>query len=75
MTNGANSPPLRAKYATVKIPLDLATKLDKFVADMGYRSRAEIVNDAIRRFIDDQKRLNSSVAESDRSKTPVQVSR
>jgi metal-responsive CopG/Arc/MetJ family transcriptional regulator len=48
---------LRAKYATVKIPFELAEKLDQFGADMGYRSRAEIVNDAIRRFIDERKRL------------------
>lgn len=52
---------MRAKYATVKIPYELAEKLDKFVSDMGYRSRAEIVNDAIRRFIDERKRL--SIAE------------
>jgi len=57
---------LRAKYATVKIPQELATKLDEFVADLGYRSRAEIVNDAIRRFIDERKRLDipSSVNEA-----------
>jgi metal-responsive CopG/Arc/MetJ family transcriptional regulator len=75
VTNGANSLSLRAKYATVKIPLELAAKLDKFVADMGYRSRAEIVNDAIRRFIDDQKRLNGSAAEPEESKSVLQVSR
>jgi len=51
---------MRAKYATVKIPQDLATRLDEFVSDMGYRSRAEIVNDAIRRFIDERKRLDYS---------------
>lgn len=48
---------MRAKYATVKIPSELADKLDEFVSDLGYRSRAEIVNDAIRRFIDDRRRL------------------
>jgi len=53
---------MRAKYATVKIPQDLATKLDEFVSDMGYRSRAEIVNDAIRRFIDERKRLDNPSA-------------
>jgi len=51
---------MRSKYATVKIPQDLATRLDEFVSDMGYRSRAEIVNDAIRRFIDERKRLDYS---------------
>jgi len=51
---------LRANYATVKIPQELAAKLDEFVADLGYRSRAEIVNDAIRRFIDERKKLDST---------------
>jgi metal-responsive CopG/Arc/MetJ family transcriptional regulator len=44
----------------VKIPSELASKLDALVSDMGYRSRAEIVNDAIRRFIDERKVLDSS---------------
>jgi len=48
---------MRGNYATVKIPQELAAKLDEFVADLGYRSRAEIVNDAIRRFIDERKKL------------------
>ena len=58
---------MRAKYATVKIPQELATKLDEFASEMGYRSRAEIVNDAIRRFIDERKRLGfpSTVKESE----------
>lgn len=50
---------MRANYATVKIPQELAEQLDEFVANMGYRSRAEIVNDAIRRFIDERKRLDN----------------
>ena len=41
----------REKYATVKIPAELAGKLDKCCKDWGYRSRAEMVDDAIRRFI------------------------
>jgi len=49
---------MRASYATVKIPQELAVTLDEFVVNMGYRSRAEIVNDAIRRFIDERKRLD-----------------
>jgi metal-responsive CopG/Arc/MetJ family transcriptional regulator len=56
---------MRANYATVKIPQELATALDEFVANMGYRSRAEIVNDAIRRFIDDRKRLDSIRAKTE----------
>jgi metal-responsive CopG/Arc/MetJ family transcriptional regulator len=42
---------LRNEYITVKIPVELAEKLDQIVKDLGYRSRAEIVNDAIRRFL------------------------
>ncbi len=56
---------MRARYATVKIPSELAEKLDEFLSDMGYRSRAEIVNDAIRRFIDERKRLNISTLPED----------
>ncbi|MDG6997431.1 MAG: ribbon-helix-helix protein, CopG family [Nitrososphaerota archaeon] len=42
----------REKYVTVKIPSELAAILDDLAGEMGYRSRAEIVNDSIRRFID-----------------------
>lgn len=41
----------REKYATVKIPAELASKLDTCCRNWGYRSRAEMVDDAIRRFI------------------------
>ena len=43
---------MRGRYVTVKVPYELATKLDVLVSEQSYRSRAEIVNDAIRRFID-----------------------
>ena len=43
---------MRKQYATVKIPVELSSRLDEYVTKLGYRSRAEIVNDAIRRFID-----------------------
>ena len=56
---------MRANYATVKIPQELAATLDEFVANMGYRSRAEIVNDAIRRFIDERKRLDVTRAKTE----------
>ncbi len=49
---------MRSSYATVKIPIELANNLDALASDLGYRSRAEIVNDAIRRFIDERKRLD-----------------
>jgi len=62
---------MRAKYATVKIPQELASKLDEFVVDMGYRSRAEIVNDAIRRFIDERKRLDISTSHQSSQQEPL----
>ena len=43
---------MRDKYATVKIPIELAEKLDEISENLGYRSRAEAVKDAIRRFIE-----------------------
>lgn len=43
---------MRKDYTTVKIPTDLAKKLDDVAKNLGYTSRAEIVNDAIRRFIE-----------------------
>lgn len=47
-------------YVTVKIPSELASKLDGLAETLGYHSRAEIVNDAVRRFIDERKRLEST---------------
>jgi metal-responsive CopG/Arc/MetJ family transcriptional regulator len=37
-------------YVTVRIPKDLADEIDKIIESgtLGYRSRAEMVNDAIR---------------------------
>lgn len=43
---------LRKEYTTVKIPTELANKLDAVAKDLGYTSRAEIVSDAIRRYIE-----------------------
>jgi metal-responsive CopG/Arc/MetJ family transcriptional regulator len=43
---------LRKEYTTVKIPTELARKLDAVGKDLGYTSRAEIVSDAIRRYIE-----------------------
>ena len=40
----------QADYVTVRIPKGLADEIDKIVkhATLGYRARAELVNDAIR---------------------------
>jgi len=47
----------RGKYATVKIPEELAKTLDGVSEAWGYRSRAEIVDDAIRMYIMRMKEL------------------
>ena len=47
----------RGKYATVKIPEELAEVLDSFSKIWGYRSRAEMVDDAIRMYIVRMKEL------------------
>ena len=41
----------RGKYATVKIPEELAKNLDGLGTTWGYRSRAEMVDEAIRMFL------------------------
>lgn len=41
----------RGRYTTVKIPQELAEILDSFSGTWGYRSRAEMVDEAIRLFI------------------------
>jgi len=39
-------------YRTVRIPEVLALQIDKISDYFGYRSRAEFVNEAIRRFLE-----------------------
>ena len=69
---------MRGRYATVKIPYELAAKLDVLVSDLSYRSRAEVVNDAIRRFIDARRQLDEKVElkqPADKEVNPAIVSR
>ena len=69
---------MRGRYATVKIPYELAAKLDVLVSDLSYRSRAEVVNDAIRRFIDSRRQLDEKVelkSTPDREVNPAMVNR
>jgi len=45
-------------YVTIKIPKELAREIDKFIEEsknLGYRSRAELVKDAVRRLLDQEK--------------------
>ena len=43
---------MRASYTTVKIPAILASDMDILRDRLGYASRADMVNDAIRRFLE-----------------------
>jgi metal-responsive CopG/Arc/MetJ family transcriptional regulator len=49
-------------YVTLKIPRALADEIDQMIASrtLGYRSRAEMVNDAIRRRIEQIHSNNST---------------
>jgi metal-responsive CopG/Arc/MetJ family transcriptional regulator len=38
-------------YVTVKIPRDLATEVDDLVGTHGFRSRGEVVKEALRKFL------------------------
>lgn len=38
-------------YITVKLPTDLVKELDKFVGTLGFRSRSEIIKQAIREYL------------------------
>ena len=53
----------RQKYATVKIPVELADRLDSSCKHWGYRSRAEMVDDAVRLFVARMKQVESEKAE------------
>jgi len=41
---------MRARYVNISIPEELAKKIDKFMktSKLGYRSRAEVVSEALR---------------------------
>lgn len=48
---------MRAKYVNVSIHEDLANKIDDYMEDskLGFRSRAEVVSEAVRRMIEKKK--------------------
>jgi len=45
---------MRAKYVNVSIHEDIAKKIDEYIkkSKKGYRSRAKVVSDALRRLLD-----------------------
>jgi len=49
----------RRRYTTVSIPTEFMERIDKIIADAkyGYKSRAEFVNEAIRRRLEELKPL------------------
>lgn len=57
-------------YVTVKVPRALADEIDQIIeaGTLGYRSRAEMVNDAVRRRIE-QLRFNNSIRNSTLNKS------
>ncbi len=57
--NGEVNLVMRRKYASVKIPSELCDELDKLEGALGYSSRAGVVNDAIRRFIESKRGVYS----------------
>jgi len=62
----------RQKYATVKIPVELAGKLDSCCRHWGYRSRAEMVDDAVRLFVARMKEIESGKTEASPATVPAE---
>ena len=48
---------MRARYVNISIHEDLAKKVDKYIEDskLGYRSRAEVASEALRRLFGEKK--------------------
>jgi len=44
-------------YVTVRIPIDLAKEVDALIGRKGYKTRAEIVKDALRNFLEKNPQL------------------
>jgi metal-responsive CopG/Arc/MetJ family transcriptional regulator len=62
---------MRRNYATVKIPAELSAKLDSLIPELGYHSRAEIVNDAIRRFIEARSKFDEKEPPRNQVQAPL----
>lgn len=41
----------KEEYVVIKLPADLVREIDRFIGRYGYRSRAELVKDAVRALI------------------------
>lgn len=45
-------------YINIKIPKDLGNEIDKMIQKRGYASRAEFVKEAVRKHIDEFKKIS-----------------
>ena len=48
-------------YVTVKLPRDLLREVDRLVGTFGFRSRTEVIKQAVREYIVSLKRLEPEV--------------
>ena len=44
-------------YGTVKIPSDLISEIDKVIGKHGFKTRAEVVKEALRKYLLDYKEV------------------
>lgn len=58
-------------YTTVRLPASLTNRADDLVGTRGYRSRAEIVTDALRRFLDREEARAGALVEASADKVPA----
>ncbi|MDA4134389.1 MAG: ribbon-helix-helix protein, CopG family [Thaumarchaeota archaeon] len=61
----------RGRYTTVKIPEELAKTLDGIGDSWGFRSRAEMVDEAIRMYILRMKELNQQRLPAPQTTSPT----
>jgi metal-responsive CopG/Arc/MetJ family transcriptional regulator len=65
MSSGVLPAPVTAGYMSVSLPEDLVRKIDLFVDsnDDGFRSRAEVIAQAVRQFLRDNERRTITPAD------------
>ena len=42
----------KPEYVTIKLPVELVEEMDSLIGKFGFKSRGEIVKEAVRRFLD-----------------------
>ena len=55
-------------YSTVRLPKELIDQIDHFLQrqNLGYTSRAEVVKDAVRSFLEKTRQMNGRKSENER---------